>query len=149
MIPDDCLLCILFHLPAIQIVYMRSITKHFKYIFDIIDWKALFIQRVKYEPDVSSKFDWKSSLIMLETKSAEIHAFCAWNQKKVRLMSPWKDPNTTCMHGSAIIIGSLKKGVSRDFTTIDTTQGVSINFVYDRAFVLKGIRYTCIRRKYW
>lgn len=147
MILDDCLLCIVLQLPAIVIIKIRLVNKHFSEICDFIDWKELFIQRVKYEPDVSSQFDWRSSLVMLETKSAEIHACCTWNHKSVRLMSPWNDHNTTCIYDSAVIIGSLKKGVLRDLTTIESTQGISINFIYDRAFVLKGIRYTCIRRK--
>ena len=147
MILDDCLLCIILHLPAIDIVKIRLVDKHFNHLSDWIDWQELFIQRVRYRPDVSEHFDWKTSLVMLEKKSKEIHAFCTWNRKKVRLVSPWKDSDTTFTHGSTIVIGSLKKGILRDYTATDSSQGVTINFIYDCAFVLKGIRYTCIRRR--
>lgn len=144
---DDCLLCIILHLPAIDIVNMRLIDQHCNNLISLIDWQQLFIQRVRYKPEVSKQFDWKTSLVMLETKSKEVHAFCTWNRKKVRLMSPWKDSDTTFTHGSTVVIGSLKKGILRDYTATDSSQGITINFIYDRAFVLKGIRYTCIRRR--
>lgn len=147
MILDDCLLCVILNLPAIDIVKTRLVDKRFNHLYDLIDWQGLFILRVRYRPDVSIQFNWKKALVMLETKSKEVHAFCTWNRKKVRLMSPWKDSDTTFTDGSTVVIGSLKKGILRDYTATDSSQGVTIHFIYDRAFVLKGIRHTCIRRR--
>lgn len=146
MIDDDCLRCIILLLPASDILRITQVNNHFRLIARNVNWEILYKSRVKYFADVSVNFNWKIALLMVEASSAEVQALCIWDKQIVRVMAPWKDQETTFLHGSTVVMGALKQGVLRDLEASDVTQGVTIHFIYDDAFELKGIRHTCIRR---
>lgn len=151
MLPDDCLSIVIKNLCAVLIVTVSEVSNSWKRVVEDIDndeWKRLYQERVGCFVEVDSLFDWKHALVEAERTTTEVEAFCTWNKMKVRLVAPWtRIEEGTLQYENTILIGTnLRKGVSRDMKTTSSTQGICLHFVYDRAFELRGVRQTCVRR---
>jgi hypothetical protein len=107
----------------------------------------LYHKRVGWMVDVSPSFDWKCALVQSELKNQEIEAFCVWNKQRVSIVAPWKYADVIYQDNGSLLIGTtLRSGIVRDIATTRISQGVCLHFVYDKAFELRAIRRTCIRR---
>ncbi len=149
MLPDDCIMCVLSSLPAKVIVNARQVDTQWKRVIDKLSneyWHALYDERIGWTIDVSPGFDWKCALVKAERQNTEVEALCVWSRERVRIVAPWIGNDDSYVYENALIIGSLRSGVARKLDSSSMTQGVCVDFVYDEAFELRGIRQTCLRR---
>ena len=150
MLSDDCLHTVILFLPASSILQCSRINIQWNRVIrslKMTDWQHLYYERVGRIFDVSTYFNWKRALVIAEQHDSVIEAICSWNKEVVQIMSPWKGTDDFTQLHDAILIGSnLHNGVIRDVTPTISTQGICLHFVYDDAFVVRGIRQTCLKR---
>ena len=124
---------------------MREVDSVHKTVVDEIDWKNLYHLRTGWEIDVSPLFNWQNALLSIERHCIEVEAFCTWNNEIVRLAGPWSQVQNDIIYEETTNSG-LISGVERDLECTDISQGVSLQFVYESAFILRGTRQTCAKQ---
>lgn len=150
MVPDDIIVIIVKAQTATNILSSRLLNTDWKRIIDnfsMEDWRTLYHQRVGLITDVSPIFNWKHALIHSEQKQSEIEAYCTWKSQNLRIVAPWVyTEDCVCIQNALIIGCNLHSGIVRCYKTVALSQGVCVDFVYDNAFKLRGIRQTCVKR---
>lgn len=145
---EDCVYLIICKLPVKSILINRILNKSWRNVVDSItnkEWKNMYIERLKWVDDVSAHFDWKTALINAEEKQPEVEACCTWNSDKIKIIAPWIFGASTIVTDETVLLDlNLRSGVERILCR--KHQGIYVQFIYDEAFELRGVRQTCARR---
>lgn len=132
MLPFDLKWNIVQHLPAIEIVRLRVLSREWCMCVDRIsqeEWKHLYATQVCDALNVSASFDWKVAAIVTSRHVDAVEAVCTWNMKRVRVAVPW------CTSGLDPL---LRSDVRRASST-----PVTIDYEYNCMFLLRAFLRTC------
>ena len=147
-----CMLCVFVYCGASDTVKCRQVCHEWAWWVDRQQqsfWKEMYQYHIGWNIDVSDEFDWKTTLMRIEHNLTAIDAVCTWSADRVKLMSPWKlSTNTSFYTDYWQIDFDLKTGVTRDLDATISSCGAHLNYVYDNAFEVKGVRMTCLRRQH-